>query len=132
MGKPGSKNVGPNHLSWLTSREDTRNLDDNMPYVNIFAVNMVDGYLTEIVHLLSIVTTPWEYTIVQKEQLVVKAVDYQLIAGNLYNLGAYGILRRCSVLEKERTMMLVEAREGITGVHYAGKETSQKILWTRP
>jgi hypothetical protein len=52
---------------------------------------------------------------------VVKATDYQLIAGNLYKLGADGILRRC-VLEHERPMILSEVHEGIAGGHYAGKE----------
>jgi hypothetical protein len=32
-------------------------------------------------------------TVAQKKQLVVKSMDYQLIAGNLYKLGADGILR---------------------------------------
>jgi hypothetical protein len=32
-------------------------------------------------------------TVAQKRHLVVKAVDYQLIAGNLNKLGANGILR---------------------------------------
>jgi hypothetical protein len=54
---------------------------------------------------------------------VVKAVDYQLIAGNLYKLGVDGILRRC-VLEHERPMILSEAHEGIAGGHYVGKATS--------
>jgi hypothetical protein len=35
---------------------------------------------------------PSDFTVVQKKKLVVKAVDYQLIAGNLYKLGADGIL----------------------------------------
>ena len=80
-------------------------------------------------HFLTTRTAPSEYTVVRKEQLVVKEVNYQLIVENLHKLGSYGILRRC-VLEKERTMILVEAREGVTGVHYTGKETMQKILCT--
>jgi hypothetical protein len=50
----------------------------------------------------------------------VKEVDYQLIVGNLYKLGAYGILRHC-VLEHERSIILEEAHDGIVGGHYAGK-----------
>jgi hypothetical protein len=60
---------------------------------------------------------------------VVKATNYQLIARNLYKLGADGILRRC-VLENERPMILSEAHKGITGGHYARKVTSWKILCT--
>jgi hypothetical protein len=64
---------------------------------------------------------------VQKKNLVVRAVDYQLIAGHLYNMGADSILRIC-VLEHERNIILVEAHEGIARGHYAGKDTAQKVL----
>jgi phosphopantetheinyl transferase (holo-ACP synthase) len=58
---------------------------------------------------------------------VVKATYYQLIVGNLYKLGGDGILMRC-ILEHERTTKLEEAHIGIVGGHYAGKETTQKML----
>jgi hypothetical protein len=61
--------------------------------------------------------------------LVVRAIDYQPIAGHLYNMGSYKILRRC-VLEHERPRILVEAHEGIAGGHYAVKYTTQKVLCT--
>jgi hypothetical protein len=53
----------------------------------------VDGYFANIVQFLSIGMDPSNMIVAQKKQLVVKVVDYQLIAGNLYKLGAYGILR---------------------------------------
>ena len=53
---------------------------------------------------------PKKFNVAQKNKLVVHVVDYQLIAGHLYNLGADGILRRC-VMEHERSMVLVEAHE---------------------
>jgi hypothetical protein len=71
--------------------------------------------------------TPREYTIIQKKQLVVSAADFQLIAGQLYKMGPDEILRRC-IMESERPLILSEAHEGITGGHYAGKETTQKVL----
>jgi hypothetical protein len=42
-------------------------------------------------------------------------------------MGPDEILRRC-VMEAERPLILAEAHEGITGGHYAGKETMQKVL----
>jgi hypothetical protein len=42
----------------------------------------------------------------------------------------YEILRRC-VMESERPLILAEAHECIIGGHYAGKETTQKILRAR-
>jgi hypothetical protein len=64
-----------------------------------------------------------EFSIAQKKNMVVRATDYQLIAGHLYKLGIDNILRRC-VLEHERPMVLLEAHEGIVGGHYAGKDTT--------
>ena len=63
----------------------------------------------------------------QKKQLVVRAVDLTLIAGQLYKMGPDEILRRC-VLEHERPLILVEEHSGTAGGHYAGKATAQKIL----
>jgi hypothetical protein len=70
---------------------------------------------------------PTEYTIPQKKQLVVRATDFSLIAGKLYKMGPDEILRIC-VMEAERPLILAEAHEGITGGHYAGKATTQKVL----
>jgi hypothetical protein len=88
---------------------------------------MLDDYFTNILEFLSTSMPPYELAIAQKKQLVVKATNYQLIAGNLYKLGGYGILRQC-VLEHERFMILEEARDGIVGGHYLGKSMTQNIL----
>jgi hypothetical protein len=88
---------------------------------------MVDNYFTDIVHFLSTGMAPSDMTVAQNKQLVVKAADYQLIAGNLYKLGVDGILRGC-VLENERPMMLSEVHEGIAGGHYTGRTIAHKIL----
>jgi hypothetical protein len=62
---------------------------------------------------LSTGTAPQEYNTVQKKKLVVRAADYQLIAGHLYKMGADNILQRY-VIEHERPRVLAEAHEGIT------------------
>jgi hypothetical protein len=64
---------------------------------------------------------PREYTIIQKKQLVVRGAYFQLIAGQLYNMGPDEILRRC-VMELERPLILTEAHEDIAKGHYVGKE----------
>jgi hypothetical protein len=70
---------------------------------------------------------PCEYIVIQNKQLVVHAVEFQLIVGQLYKMEPYEILRRC-VMESERPLVIVEAHEGITVGHYVGKETTQKVL----
>jgi hypothetical protein len=42
-------------------------------------------------------------------------------------MGPDEILRRC-VMEAERPLILEKSHEGIAGGHYAGKETTQKVL----
>jgi hypothetical protein len=58
---------------------------------------------------------------------VVRAANYELIAGHLYKMGVDNILRRC-VMEHEHPINLAESHEGIVGGHYAGKSTVKKIL----
>jgi hypothetical protein len=86
-----------------------------------------DDHFTEIVQFMSIGMAPHEYTVIQKKQLVVHAADFSLIVVQLYKMGPDEILRRC-VMEAERPLILVEAHEGITGGHYAGKATVQKVI----
>jgi hypothetical protein len=124
--KPGKINEGPDHLLHILSGEEVGNLDDSLPDAQLFLVKMVDDYFTDIVQFLSTGMAPSDMTIVQKKQLVVKAADYQLIAGSLYKLGADGILR--CVVEHERPIILEEAHDGIVGGNYAGKSTAQNIL----
>ena len=49
--------------------------------------------------------------------MVVIVVDYQHIAGHLYNIGTDSTLRMC-LLEHERPRILEKSHEGIAGGHY--------------
>lgn len=91
---------------------------------------MVDEYFVDIVDFLSTGMAPNHYTVPLKKQMVVKAVDYQVIAGQLYKLGPIEILRRC-VVDHEKTVVLEEAHGGVVGGPYAGKATAHKILRAR-
>jgi hypothetical protein len=70
---------------------------------------------------------PEMYSTTQKHHLVVRAVDYQLIIVQLYNLGLDSILRRC-VLDHERQDILWECHSGVAGGHVGGKDIAQKVL----
>jgi hypothetical protein len=125
--KPGRMNKGPDHLSRLENGEEPTSLEDTLPDAQLLAIRKVDDHFAEIVQFLSTGMAPREYTIIQKKQLVVRAADFSLISGKLYKMGPDEILRRC-VMEAERPLILVEAHEGITGGHYAGKATTHKVL----
>jgi hypothetical protein len=62
--------------------------------------------------------------------MVVRATDYQWIAGQIYKLGLDNILRRC-VLNHERKYILWECHNEIVGGHVGGKATAHKILQDR-
>jgi hypothetical protein len=51
--KPGKLNVGPDHLLYILSGEYACNLDDNLPYAQLFTVKMVDDYFSSIMQFLS-------------------------------------------------------------------------------
>ena len=86
---------------------------------------MVDDYFQDIVQYLSIGFAPTEMTTQQNKQLVVRASDFTLIAGQLYKMGPDEILRRC-VLEHGKPLILAEAHSDIAGGHYAGKATAHE------
>jgi hypothetical protein len=92
--KPRKQNAGPDHLSRVTNGEEPTNLQDKFLYTQLFLVNIVDEYFIDIIQYLTTGTVLQEYTTVQKKNLVVCAIDYQLIAGHLYKMGVDNILRR--------------------------------------
>ena len=53
---------------------------------------MVDDYYKQINHFLAMGTTPKELTTSQKKKLVFKAMDFQLIVGQLYKIESDVIL----------------------------------------
>jgi hypothetical protein len=97
---PGRMNKGPDHLSRLEHGEEPTSLEDTLPNAQLLTIRKIDDHFTKIFQFLSIGMTPTKYTIPQKKQLVVHAVDFSLIVGHLYNMGHDEILTRC-VLEVE-------------------------------
>ena len=109
--KPGRLNLGPDHLSRLESGEEPTSLDESLPDAQLFAIQMIDEYFQYIVQYLSTGFPPAVMTTQRKKQLVVRAADFTLIAGQLYKMGHDEILCRC-VLEHENPLILAEAHSG--------------------
>jgi hypothetical protein len=93
--KPGRMNKGPNHLSRLEHGEEPTSLEDTLPNAQLLAIKKVDDHFIQIVQFLSTEMAPNEYTNFQKKQLVVRAANFSLIAGQLYKMGPDEILRIC-------------------------------------
>jgi hypothetical protein len=79
--KPRRMNKGPAHLSRLEQGEEPTNLEDTLLDAQLLAIRKIDNHFTDIVQFLSTGMAPSEYTIPQKKQVVVHAVDFSLIAG---------------------------------------------------
>lgn len=90
--KPGRLNAGLDHLSRLETGEEPISLEDNLPDVQLFLVQIVDDYFKHIIEFLTIGTTPVKYSVKQKKQFVVRVVDFTLIAGQLYKMGPDEVL----------------------------------------
>ena len=85
-------NYGPNHLLWIETGEDPINIEDGLSDAQLFKVDMADDYYAQIIQFLTTGVTPEEFSTSQKKQLVVRALDFQLIAGKIYKLGPDDIL----------------------------------------
>ena len=60
--KPGRLNLGLGHLSRLESGEEPTSLDEGLPDAQLFSIQMVDGYLQDVVQYLSTGFPPPEMT----------------------------------------------------------------------
>jgi hypothetical protein len=98
MVKPGRLNKGPDHLSRLEHGEEPTCLDGTLPNAQLLAIRKVDYHFVKIVKFMSIGMEPREYTIIQKKQLVVRAIDFSLIVGISGTYGIFGSqLKNCSI-----------------------------------
>jgi hypothetical protein len=51
--KPGKLNGGHDHLSRVTNGEEPTNLEDNFPDAQLFSVQVVDEYFSDIIEQLN-------------------------------------------------------------------------------
>ena len=79
--KPGRLNAGPNHLSCIENGEEPTNIDDKLLDAQLFYVDITDDHCAPIIQFLATSVTLEDMLTSQKKQLVVKASDFQLIAG---------------------------------------------------
>jgi len=93
--KLGILNAGPDHFSRITNGEEPSSLKDKFLDAKLFSVQIDDDYFVDIIEFLNTRFSPNEFNTTQKRNLVIRATDYQLVAGHLYKLDVDTILRRC-------------------------------------
>jgi len=84
-------NAGPDHLSRIETREEPTNLEEGFPNAQLLAVRITNGHFEDIIHFLMTGTTPEGYTFQQKE-LVMRTINFSVIARHLYKMGFDEIL----------------------------------------
>ena len=78
----------------------------------MFSIHIADDYFADILKFLTTGNALAKYSEKQRKQLVVKAVDFTIIVGQLYKLGLDEILR-WYVLSHERPLILQESHADI-------------------
>ena len=74
-------NVCLDHLSPVENGEELTHIDDGLLYVQLFHFDIANDHYAPIIQFLATGVTPEDMSTSQKKQLVVKASDFQLIAG---------------------------------------------------
>lgn len=92
--KLGHLNAGPDHLSPLKTNEEPTNLEDGLPDSQLYVVHVANNHFEDIIHFLNTGTVPQGYSIKHKNELVIRAVDFTMIAGHLYKMGNNEIIHR--------------------------------------
>lgn len=85
--KSGRLNTGPNRLSRIEMGEEPTNLKEGLPDAQLFVIHIADRHFEYVIHFLKIGNASKEYSIQQKKELVVCAVEFSVITGNLYKMG---------------------------------------------
>ena len=114
-------------MSRIETGEEPRSIEDGLPDAQLFKIRMADDYFEQIIQLLSTGKASEDLTTSQKKQLVFRAVNFQLIAGQLYKMGPDEILRRY-VLPQEQVIILAEAHDKIAKGHYGGRVTARFMV----
>ena len=80
---PWRLNAKPDHMSRIETGEESSNIEDGIPNVQLFKIGMVDDHYEKIVHFFTTGKASKEFIMRKKKQLVVRAVKFHLITRQL-------------------------------------------------
>ena len=84
--KLGRLNAGFNHVSLIETGEEPTNIDEGLSDAQLFKADTTDDCYDQIIQFLATRVTLEDFSTSQKKLLVVKASNFQLIAGKYTNL----------------------------------------------
>ena len=126
---PGKFHGHADHLSRLQpiGLTNTVPLDDNLPNVDLFEVDVFFLEYVEILTYLETNQTLAGYSPLQVQALIRQSAPYSLIGGVLYKLGKDGVLRQC-INPSEVQDILKGCHTDPCEGHFADEATARKAL----
>ena len=126
--KKGTTHQRADHLSRLTSGEEPKGIEDDLPDAYLFNIEMIPKWSEKMIPLLTIGQIDFPLPIQEKYSLIQKAASFVMLAGRMYHLGRDGILRLC-IEDQEKEHYLVAAHIAVGGIHMAADHTIRRLLW---
>ena len=124
---PGKDHAMADFLSRITTGEEAQGVEDELPDVHLFQVELTTDWYDEMLYFLTTGTFPDNRTRDQRKRLALRSRTFMVIAGQLYKMGIDQVMRRC-VRPHEQEAVLAEAHQGVCGGHFSGETTSRKIF----
>lgn len=79
--KSGCLNLGMDHLSWIEIGKEPTNLEEGLPNAKCFVVCVMDRHFEDINYFPTTWTTPKEYSVQKKKEMVVRATKFLSLRG---------------------------------------------------
>ena len=120
---PGNENAVAKFLSRLEEPGTDQGVADDLPDAALFILTseQENDWYEQMRNFIMDYSFPQQLSMDKKRRLALRSRDFTIIAGQLYKKGIDQICRRC-VPEHEKTGILREAHQGITGGHQVKQE----------
>ena len=125
--RPQKKHANADFLSRLSKEVNPASIDNSLPDVHLFNVDIIPVEYTNVLCYLKNNTFRLEYIDKQKQQLIYKMRPYTLIGEVLYKQGRDGIIQRC-LNPSEVQIILKGCHDEVCGGHFPGLVIAQKAL----
>jgi hypothetical protein len=107
--------------------ESGGSIDGQLPYTNIFKIEDIPDFLSDIASFLITIIVLDGYYATYKRHIVVRATNYHLIVGKLYMLGLDNMIRRF-LIDHEKLEISWECHNRVAGGIVGGKSIARRYL----
>ncbi|MCO5555292.1 hypothetical protein L7F22_008837 [Adiantum nelumboides] len=121
--KKGTTHQRADHLSRLMHGEAPTGIDDELPDVYLFNIDMVPRWSEEVIPLLTI----GSLYLTKQPSIIGTSRSLVMLAGRLYKQGSDQILRLC-IEAQEQDLYLNQSHVQIMGIHNGHAQTYQRLM----